>query len=272
MTSRYDIPSANEPSAAGLLTSYRMDHLNVQVYDSSREAVAAIASAVRAEIRRRIADCGRAIGLFAAGPSQDDFLDELVKSEDIEWTRVIGFHLQEFLGISENAPVSSRSYLLERLVMRVPMAEFHGIRGEAANPDAVCANYTALLKSRPPDFAILDLGENNPLARIAPPNREIHDSASVKVIHFDETYRRQLAERDGFVCFNQAPRGAISVTIPTVLACPRLFSIATGASEQQVIREIIEGPLGSLSPAPVLRLHPDAHLFLDREAASLLLR
>ncbi|MCI0388622.1 MAG: glucosamine-6-phosphate deaminase, partial [Acidobacteria bacterium] len=130
----------------GLIENFRAGHLNVYVYGSRQQMGAAAAAAVAAEIRRLVSERNRAIGIFASAPSQNEFLDELVKSSDLEWTRVIGFHLDEYLGMNEEAPQSFRRFLIDRLVKRVPMSEFHGLRGEAANPQAVCANYAALLK------------------------------------------------------------------------------------------------------------------------------
>ena len=168
------------------IANFQADGLCRQFYESRRAMGAAAALSVADEIRRLIALRGRAVGIFSSALSQNEFLDELVNAEAIEWTRVIAFHLNEYLGMPEDAPLSLRKYLLDRLVMRVPIVEFHGLRGEAANPEAVCANYAALLKSRPPDFAVLEMG-------IDPPDC---DSAAVNVIELNEAYRRQQV-RDG---------------------------------------------------------------------------
>jgi len=256
----------------GLVDSFRADKLNVYVFESRQQMGKAAAAEVAAEIRRLISERGRAIGVFASAPSQSEFLDELVKAEaadlQIEWTRVIGFHLDEHLGADENAPQSHRRFLINRLVRRVPMAEFHGLRGEAANPEAVCANYAALLKSRPPDFATLDLGENGRLASINPRGCDFNDSAIVRVAELDEiTSQRQV---DGQ--FKDAPRRAISLTIPAIMACPKLFLIAPDAAKQEAVREMIEGEITTTCPASILRTHEGARLFLDRDSAARLAR
>ncbi len=214
---------------------------------------AAAATAVAAEIRRLIDERGRAIGLFASATSQNEFLDELVKTSEIEWTRVIGFHLDEYLGMGEDAPQSFRKFLIDRLVKRVPIAEFHGLRGEAANPEAVCVNYAALLDSRPPDFAALGIGEDGRLASIAPPVCAFTDPSVVRIVELDGVRR------------------AISLTIPTIMKCVRLFVIAPGQRKQQAVRDALEGEVAAACPASILRTHPDAHLFLDRKSAAQIL-
>lgn len=258
--------------ASNTTDSFRADRLNVHVYESLQQIGVAAASAVSAEIRKLIAQRGRAIGIFASGPSQNEFLEELVKANDIEWTRVIGFHLNEYLGMDENAPQSSRKFLLDRLVLRVPMVEFHGLRGEAANPEAVCANYAARLKSRPPDFAVLSIGENGHLAFIDPPVCDFNDSEAVRVVELDGGCRHQQVNDGIFAKLKDVPRRALSLTIPTIMACERVFVIVPGARKQQAVKDALEGEVATDCPASILRTHPGAHLFVGREAAGKLSR
>ena len=119
----------------------------------------ALADAVADEIERLIQARGRAIGLLDASPILADTYNYL-REKNIDWIRVIGLQTAEFMGLGEEDPGSARKFLLDRLVRKVPMAEFHPLRGDAANPAAVRANYAALLKTRPPDFALLGIGED----------------------------------------------------------------------------------------------------------------
>ena len=238
----YSAGSGSGPGTA--IDSFRADKLNVYVCSSRRQTLQASAVEVAARMRRLISLRGLAIGLFASAPSQSEFFDDLVKAEGIEWTQVIGFHLDEHLGADEDSPQSHRHFLIDRLVKRVPMAEFHGLRGEAANPEAVCANYAALLKSRPPDFAALELGENGRLASINPSLCDFKDPAMVRVFELDDPSRR-----------------AISLTIPAIMACPKLFLIAPDAANLQAARATIEGEITTACPASILRTHDDARMF-----------
>ena len=91
---------------------------------------AAAAAVVAAEIRGLIEARGRAVGIFASAPSQNEFLAALVEAPGIDWSRVVGFHLDEYLGMDDRAPQSFRRFLIDRLVSKVAMNEFHGLRGE----------------------------------------------------------------------------------------------------------------------------------------------
>lgn len=112
-----------------------------------------IADSIDLLIRSR----GVAVLMLDSSPVLAGLYSRLCAEEDVAWTRVIGFQLSEWRGRAEGDPGSGRRMLLDSLVCRVPMAEFHGLRGEAANPAAVCANYRSLLETRRPDLAIVAL-------------------------------------------------------------------------------------------------------------------
>lgn len=254
-----------EVLAKGLINQFQADRLSVRIYESRKEMGDAAAWAVAAEIRRLIDRQGRAVGIFSSAASQNEFLDALASNVSIEWTRVIGFHLDEFLGIGEDHLQSHRKYLLDRLVLRVPMAEFHGIRGEAANPEAVCANYAALLKSRSPDFAVLEIGENGGLAVF---DGQEETTAAVSVVELGEASRQRQVSDGVFAKFKDVPLGAISLTVPILTNCPSLFVLAVGARKQKAVQKALSSLSTASRTASSLRFHPNANLFLDREAAA----
>src|SRR5215212_490825 len=139
----------------GLVESFRADRLNVHVYDTRERMGAAAAGAVAAELRRLIEAQGRAAAVFASAPSQNEFLAGLAAAPGVDWSRVAGFHLDEYLGMDERAPQSFRRFLIDRLVSKVPLKEFHGLRGEAEDGAAESARYAQLLADARPDFAVL---------------------------------------------------------------------------------------------------------------------
>src|SRR5207249_10389468 len=97
----------------GLVKSFRADRLVVLIYATREQMGQAAAAAVADEVLRLIASYGRAVGIFASAPSQNEFLAALVESSDIDWTRVIGFHLDEYLGMNDQAPQSFRRFLID---------------------------------------------------------------------------------------------------------------------------------------------------------------
>lgn len=259
-------------TADGLIDSFRADKLNVYVYDSRPRMGAAAADVVAGEIRGLIESRGRAVGIFASAPSQNEFLAALVETPAIDWSRVVGFHLDEYLGMDDRAPQSFRRFLIDRLVSKVALSEFHGLRGDMEDGAAESERYSELLAANPPDFAVLGIGENGHLAFIDPPFCDFDDPQRVKVVELDEVCRAQQVNDGAFATIDDVPRHALSLTIPTIMARPRLFAIVPGPAKREAIKSTIEGPVATTCPASILRRHPDAHLFIDRDSASLLSR
>ena len=254
----------------GLKSSFRADQLNVYVYESRPRMGEAAASVIAAEIRNAIQQRGKAIVILASAPSQNEFLASLVAAPDIDWTHVTAFHLDEYLGMNDDAPQSFRRFLIDRLVNKVPLGQFHGLRGDAANGTTEAKRYAELLEQNPPDFAVLGIGENGHLAFIDPPFCDFNDPEPVKVVQLDEICRNQQVNDGAFASIEEVPQHALSLTIPTLMARPKLFAIAPGPAKRDAIKKTVEGPISTTCPASILRTHPNAHLFIDVVSAEYL--
>jgi glucosamine-6-phosphate deaminase len=254
----------------GLRENFRAGELNVYVYDSRREMGQAAASVIAAEIRGAIEDRGQAAIILASAPSQNEFLAALAEAPEVDWSRVTLFHLDEYLGMDERAPQSFRRFLMDRLVNKVPLAQFHGLRGDAPDGAAEAKRYAELLEQNPPDFAVLGIGENGHVAFIDPPFCDFNDPEPVKVVQLDEICRNQQVNDGAFASLDEVPKDALSLTIPTVMARPKLFAIAPGPAKRHAIKNTVEGPISTSCPASILRTHPNAHLFIDVVAAEYL--
>jgi glucosamine-6-phosphate deaminase len=254
----------------GLERNFRADQLNVYVYESRAKMGQAAASVVAAEIRRAIDERGRAVVILASAPSQNEFLASLAEAPDIDWSRVTAFHLDEYLGMDDHAPQSFRKFLIDRLVNKVPLGQFHGLRGEAPDGAEEAKRYAKLLEENPPDLAVLGIGENGHLAFIDPPFCDFNDPEAVKVVQLDEICRHQQVNDGAFASLDEVPRDALSLTIPTLMARPKLFAIAPGPAKRMAIKHTVDAQIGTSCPASILRTHQDAHLFIDVVAAEYL--
>jgi len=254
----------------GLQKNFRADQLNVYVYESRPKMGQAAASVIAAEIRSAIQDRGRAVVILASAPSQNEFLASLAEAPEIDWSRVVAFPRVEYLGMDAQPPQSFRRFLIDRLVDKVPLGEFHGLRGDAPDGAAEAKRYAELLRQNPPDFAVLGIGENGHLAFIDPPFCDFNDPEPVKVVQLDEICRNQQVNDGAFASLDEVPRNALSLTIPTLMARPKLFAIAPGPAKRQAIKDAVQGPISITCPASILRTHPNAHLFIDVVAAEYL--
>lgn len=260
------------PVQDGLERTFRADNLNVYIYESRLKMGKAAAAVIAAEIRRAIQERGKAVVILASAPSQNEFLADLAEAPDIDWSQVTAFHLDEYLGMDERAPQSFRRFLIDRLVNKVPLREFHGLRGDAPDGVGEANRYAQLLLDNPPDLAVLGIGENGHLAFIDPPFCDFNDPQVVKVVELDEVCRNQQVNDGAFTALDEVPRHALSLTIPTLMARPKLFAIAPGPAKRQAIRSTIEEPVSTRCPASILRTHQDAHLFIDHDSAEFLSR
>src|SRR5687768_5125657 len=86
--------------------------------------------------------------IFGCAPSQDEFFSGLLAETRTEpglWSRVEVFHMDDYVGLTEDAPQSFRHYLRRHLLDHVKVARFHLICGEAPSASAEASRYASLL-------------------------------------------------------------------------------------------------------------------------------
>lgn len=245
-----------------------VDALRVRVFRDARSLGAAAAWDASTILRDAIATRGVAHAMFATGNSQFDFLAVLVLDDTIDWTRVIGFHMDEYVGIAADHPASFRRYLRERLVERVPLAAFHFVEGDATDPLTECERYSALLRDHALDLCCLGIGENGHLAFNDPPVADFDDPLDVKVVELDDACRRQQVGEGHFPDVAAVPTRAITVTIPALLRASAVLAIVPEARKADPVRRALTGPIDTGCPASVLRQQAQATLYLDADSAS----
>lgn len=219
-------------------------------------------------IRAALARHGEANVILATGASQFEMLAELVQQPEINWAKVICFHLDEYVGMPITHPASFRKYLKERFVDQLPQppAAFHYLNAEA-DPAAECQRLGKLIQQHPIDVAFIGIGENGHLAFNDPPaDFETHDP--YLVVELDEACRRQQFGEGWFPTLDAVPRQAISMSIRQILASQAIVCSVPDARKAQAVVQAIEGPLTPELPASILRNHGAATLFLDEPAAS----
>lgn len=240
----------------------------VRVFPDTNALGTGAAAHASAVMRDAIAARGIAHAMFATGNSQFAFLDALVLDDTVEWTRVIGFHMDEYVGIPADHPASFRRYLSERLVARVPLAAFHYVEGDAPDLDAECERYSSLLRDHPLDLCCLGIGENGHLAFNDPPVADFDDPLDVKVVELDDACRRQQVGEGHFPDVAAVPTHAITVTIPALLRASAVLAIVPEARKAGPVRRALEGPIDTSCPASILRAQPHATLYLDVDSAA----
>jgi glucosamine-6-phosphate deaminase len=230
----------------------------------------AAAQAAATGIRSAIAQRGQANLILATGASQFEMLESLVTAEDIDWSKVVMFHLDEYIGLGPEHPASFRKYLHERFVQKVDnLKAAHFVNGDAEDPAQECRRLGALIQAHPIDVACIGIGENGHLAFNDPP-ADFETEEPYLVVQLDERCRRQQLGEGWFETLEQVPAQAISMSIRQILKSKRLVVTVPDRRKAEAVKNALEGPVTPDCPASILREHAACSMFLDKPAASLL--
>jgi glucosamine-6-phosphate deaminase len=220
-------------------------------------------------IRNAVAQRGQANIILATGASQFNVLKALSAASDVDWSKVTGFHLDEYIGLPASHPASFRRYLKERFVDRVPLAEFHYVNGDAPDPEAECQRLGAMIGPRTIDVAFIGIGENGHLAFNDPP-ADFDTQAPYLVVELDEGCRRQQLGEGWFATLEAVPRQAISMSIRQIMRSRAIVCSVPDQRKAKAVASALEGPVTPACPASILQKHQNSSIFLDPPAASLL--
>jgi len=251
--------------------SFHVDHLLVQIYASEAEMSENVAKITHQYLQNLLQIQDKVAILLATGNSQIRFLDTLIALGGIDWSRIILFHLDEYLGITGDHPGSFRHYLRERVEKKISPHRFYYIAGDTLQPIAECDRYTQLLENQPIDLCCLGIGENGHLAFNDPAVADFQDPAKVKLVKLDDVNRQQQVNTGYFANLAEVPQYAFTVTIPMICNARKIICLAPETRKAQVVKTLLTGDITTNCPASILRQQPQATLFLDINSASLLL-
>lgn len=242
--------------------------LQIRILDT-KQAVGKSAGQHAASSLRTALKAGRMARLVAAtGASQFELLDELTSAPDIDWSRVELFHLDEYVGLPVTHPASFRKYLFERLIHKTGITQHHLLNGEL-DPKAVANQVGSELQSRPVDLAFAGIGENAHLAFNDPP-ADFQTTEPYLIVELDQACRQQQVNEGWFADLADVPKRAISMSIRQILSAREIIAAVPDARKAQAVRACLEGEVSPLAPASILREHPNATIYLDKDSAALL--
>jgi glucosamine-6-phosphate deaminase len=238
------------------------------IFETKEEMGAAAADVAAKTIRASLADNGQANIILATGASQFEMLKHLAAEADIDWSKVVMFHLDEYVGLGPDHPASFRRYLKERFVDRVgPLKAAHFVDGDATDLKSECARVGELIQTHPISVACVGIGENGHLAFNDPPADSETDKPYL-IVELDERCRRQQLGEGWFETLEDVPVQAISMSIRQILKSRRLVVTVPDQRKAEAVRNALEGPVTPQCPASILQEHEDCSIFLDGPAAS----
>jgi len=227
-----------------------------------REAARVVANAVRRNPALRL---GLATGSTMLAMYQE--LVRLHRRESLDFSQVVTFNLDEYLGLSLNHLQSFHHYMRQNFFAHVNVdpGNIHipdgAIKG---NYQQYCASYEEAIRSAGGiDLQILGIGRNGHIG-FNEPTSSLGSRTRLKVLS-KETIQDN---RKFFASQDEIPQCAITMGIGTILESKRILLLASGSPKAAAIAKAIEGPLTASVTASALQLHSDVTFIIDREAGA----
>lgn len=252
-----------------LLKEFKVDQLTVRIYPDRNTMGQAVAADVSQKFDEILAAKNTLRMIFAAAPSQNEFLSALRKY-DISWENIEAFHMDEYIGIYPSAPQGFGRFLKKALFGHHAFKSVNYINPLAVSAELECKRYADLVNFSPIDICAMGIGENGHLAFNDPPVADFNDQATMKTVELDQVCRQQQVNDGCFSALNFVPSHAFTLTIPTLLACTHLFVTVPGPTKAEAVYKTLNNTISTDCPSTILRNFSSAILYLDRDSAALL--
>ncbi len=246
---------------------FTVENLQVELYENRDQMGAAAGKAVAAKVKDLLDKQQTVSMIFAAAPSQNEILKALVEEADIDWSRIVAFHMDEYVGLSEDSPELFRRYLEENLFDIVQPGQVHFINPHM-DEEQECERYARLIVENPIDIVCCGIGENGHIAFNDPPVADFLDPKLVKVVELDHACRQQQVNDGCFPSLDDVPTHAITLTIPALLSGRYIYCVVPGPTKADAVYNTINGPVTTECPASVLRRHFRSILYIDQDAGA----
>ena len=248
----------------------KVNNLLVEIYKTREQCGIKSANAIGQKIIKLQKEKESIRMIFAAAPSQNEMLANLIKIDGIDWGRITAFHMDEYVGINSNNPNAFGQYLRDRIFYKVPIKEVNIIETQNKNIEEVCNKYEKKIMQGQIDIICMGIGENGHIAFNDPPYASFNDSKLVKVVVLDKKSRQQQVNDGCFNNINDVPKQAVTLTIPALFAGTYLFAVVPGKTKATAVKNSLLGPITEDCPASILRIHKNAMLFLDSDSSTLI--
>jgi glucosamine-6-phosphate deaminase len=242
--------------------------MNITISQTPDELGKAAGLAAAQLIDEAIEKNGFANIILATGTSQFETLNQLL-SEDIDWSKVEMFHLDEYIDLPETHPASFRKYLKERFLSKVPsLKAAHLINGEI-DPQKECNRLGILISALLIDVALVGIGENGHLAFNDPP-ADFETEYPYIVVELDEQCRKQQLSEGWFKSIDDVPHSAISMSVKQIMKSKHIICSVPDSRKAIAVKNCFEQSVSNLYPASILQLHANCTCYLDKDSAALL--
>jgi glucosamine-6-phosphate deaminase len=120
------------------------------------------------------------------------------------------------------------------------------------------------------DISFVGIGDNGHLAFNEPHIADFNDPVFVKTVDIDTVSKNQLVQHKNYTSPEQMPDQAFTLTLPALMSAHTVICTVPFTTKAEATARALKGPVETACPASIMRLHPNAVLFLDADSASLL--
>lgn len=240
------------------------------IIEADRAGVARRAAAIVARLIRRKPRC--VLGLATGSTPQGTYgeLIRLHRESELDFSQVVTFNLDEYVGLGPNDPQSYRYFMQRSLFddINVKPENTHVPDGLATDFEAFCEKYEQQIRDVGGiDLQILGIGTDGHIA-FNEPGSSLGSRTRLKSLTIETI--KDNARFFGSV--ERVPRLAITVGVGTILESRCCLLLAIGSAKAAAIRDTVEGPVTAQVTASALQLHREVLVVLDAAAASKLRR
>lgn len=239
--------------------------MEIRICKNKKELGKSAAAYVAESLRKCIAENGSARIALSTGASQFDTIESLTLEQGIDWSKVEMFHLDEYVGISEDHGASFRKYLQERFVDKVaPLKAVHFVDGTKE----CISKLTEEIRKSPIDIGLIGIGENSHIAFNDPP-ADFDTKEAYIVVNLNERCKKQQMGEGWFATIDDVPKQAISMTAYQIMQCKKIVScVPYKVKAEAVAQTLFAEKTTNMIPATLLKEHDDFTLYIDCDSAS----
>ncbi|HTN19689.1 MAG TPA: glucosamine-6-phosphate deaminase [Pelobium sp.] len=253
-----------------MIKEFKANNLDVKVYPTRAHMGIEAAELAAEKIKELLSEKDDLNIVFAAAPSQNEFLKALKLKANVDWNKINAFHMDEYIGLDKVAPQGFGNFLKARIFDELPFKSVHYLNGSTENADGECNRYAALLQQHPVDIVFMGIGENGHLAFNDPPVADFNDPKLVKIVELDEVCRQQQVNDGCFNSIEDVPLRALTLTLPCLISADYIFCMVPGPTKAQAVKNTVIQAIKEEYPSTILRTHPNAILFVDQDSGNLI--
>lgn len=234
--------------------------------NSNYDISVAVADIIASQIKKKPASV---LG-FATGASPVETYKRLIeKYQDgqISFKNVSTFNLDEYCGLSRENKNSYFYFMKDNLFGKtdIDFSNVHFLSGNSDNIEEECKLYSKEIENEGGlDIQLLGVGRNGHIGFNEPSDKFADGPFMVKLT------QSTIDANSKYFSDEEMPRYALTMGIGDIMKAKKILLIATGESKAQAVKAMVDGEITPRCPASVLRMHPDATIFIDEASGSLL--